>query len=63
MPSEKYRPVPVVDTAGLTRNEWLEYRKHGFGASDMPVVMEQSEYKSVLALFQEKVSPPAVRGA
>ena len=56
MPDERYRPVPVVDTAGLTREEWLEYRKHGFGASDMPVVMEQSEYKSVLALFQEKVS-------
>ena len=56
MPSERYRPVPVVDTAGLTREEWLEYRKHGFGASDMPVVMEQSEYKSVLALFREKVS-------
>jgi predicted phage-related endonuclease len=56
MPSERYRPVPVVDTAGLNRDEWLEYRKHGFGASDMPVVMEQSKYKSVLALFLEKVS-------
>jgi len=56
MPNERYRPVPFVDTAGLTREEWLEYRKHGFGASDMPVVMESSEYKSVLALFQEKVS-------
>jgi predicted phage-related endonuclease len=45
-----------VDIAGLTHSEWQEYRKHGFGASDLPVVMEQSEYKSVLALFQEKVS-------
>ena len=56
MKTEKYRPVPFVDRAGLTREEWLEYRKHGFGASDIPVVMEQSEYKSVLALFQEKAS-------
>ena len=56
MQYESYNPVPFVDTADLTRNEWLEYRKHGFGASDMPIVMEQSEYKSVLALFREKVS-------
>jgi len=56
MPNEQYEPIPFVDTAELTRSEWQEYRKHGFGASDMPVVMEQSEYKSVLALFQEKVS-------
>lgn len=41
--------LPFVDTAGLTREEWLEYRKHGFGASDIAVVMERSEYKSVLA--------------
>ena len=54
--NEQYSPIPFVDTAGLTRDEWLEYRKHGFGASDIPVVMEQSEYKSVLALFHEKVS-------
>lgn len=53
---ERYKPTPFVDTAGLTREEWLEYRKHGFGASDMPAVMEQSEYQSVLALFHEKVS-------
>lgn len=56
MPNKRYRPVPFVDTAGLTREEWLEYRKHGFGASDIAVVMERSEYKSVLALFHEKVS-------
>lgn len=53
---EDYRPEPFVDTDGLTREEWLEYRKHGIGASDLPVLMEASEYKSVLALFEEKVS-------
>ncbi len=26
MPKERYQPVPFVDTAGLTRGEWLEYR-------------------------------------
>lgn len=55
MPVEA-RPVPFVDTAGLSRSEWLEYRKHGIGASDLPVLMEASEYKSILALYQEKRS-------
>lgn len=55
MPEES-RPVPFVDTAGLSRSEWLEYRKHGIGASDLPILMEVSEYKSVLALYQEKHS-------
>ena len=54
--SGAYTPVPFVDTAGLTRAEWLEYRKHGVGGSDLPVLMETSEYKSVLALYQEKYS-------
>lgn len=54
--SAENRPVPFVDTAGLSRSEWLEYRKHGIGASDLPVLMEVSEYKSVLALYQEKCS-------
>ena len=53
---EDYRPVPFVDTDGLTRSEWLEYRKHGIGASDLPVLMELSEHKSPLALFEEKAS-------
>ena len=56
MPKERYQPVPFVDTAGLTRGEWLEYRKHGIGASDIPTIFEKTEYNSVLGLFMEKVS-------
>ena len=56
MPKQSYQPVPFVDAAHLTREEWLEYRKHAVCASDLPVIMELSGYKSVLRLFQEKVS-------
>lgn len=51
-----YTPIPFVDTSRLTRDEWLEFRKHGIGASDMPVIFEKTEYRSVLGLFLEKVS-------
>lgn len=56
MPRQRYQPVPFVDAAPLLRDEWLEYRKHAVCASDLPVIMELSGYKSVLRLFQEKVS-------
>lgn len=56
MNKENYQPVAFVDTADLTRVEWLEYRKHGLGASDIPVLMEANDFKSVISLFEEKVS-------
>lgn len=54
MPREMYRPVKVVNTADLNRNEWLLYRKHGIGGSDLPVLLEASNYKSILGLWSEK---------
>ena len=53
---QSYEPIPFVDASNLTREEWLEYRKHGIGASDIPVIFEKAEYNSVLGLFLEKVS-------
>ncbi len=53
---QSYEPIPFVDASNLTREEWLEYRKHGIGASDIPVIFEMAEYNSVLGLFLEKVS-------
>lgn len=44
----------MADMVGLTWEERLEYRRHGLLPADLPVLMEASEYKSVLALFEEK---------
>ena len=32
-----YEPEIVVDISGLTREEWLDYRKKGIGGSDVAV--------------------------
>lgn len=42
--------------------EWLEFRKNKIGASDAPIIMGVSPWKSINALWEEKVglkSPPS----
>lgn len=34
-----YKPEAVVDTSGLSREEWLDYRKKGIGGSDAAAIM------------------------
>lgn len=36
--------------------EWLEFRKHRIGASDAPVIMKKSPWKTPYQLWQEKLS-------
>lgn len=34
--------------------EWLKWRKEGLGASDIPIIMKESPYKTPLQLWEEK---------
>ncbi len=38
-----------------SRQEWLEARRTGIGASDMPVILGLSPFKSALQLYHEKI--------
>jgi len=44
-------------------NEWLEWRRKGLGASDAPVVMGVSPYKTPFQLFEEKIGKPSKKKA
>ena len=55
------KPNILVNTENLTREEWLEFRKHGIGASDLSVLMEANEYRSVLSLYEEKRSRKPIK--
>lgn len=46
----------VVNTAGLSYAEWLEYRKSGIGGSDASVVCGINKYKSPVELWMEKTN-------
>lgn len=40
----------------MTREEWLQWRKKGIGGSDAPVIVNASEHRTPLQLYDEKLS-------
>ena len=44
----------VVKTNNLNREEWLQYRTHGIGGSDVPAIAGISPFKSAHQLWLEK---------
>jgi len=46
----------LVSTAGLSRQEWLQYRKKGIGGSDAAAVCGLNPYSSPLQVFLDKTS-------
>ena len=44
----------LVETKGLSREEWLEWRKNGIGGSDVASILGISKWKSALELWLEK---------
>ncbi len=44
----------LIETEGLTHEEWLEYRRMGIGGSDASVLLGINQWKTELELFLEK---------
>ncbi|MGG4579126.1 YqaJ viral recombinase family nuclease [Alcaligenes sp. Me129] len=58
--SQSHRPaLRLVKTNTLSRDEWLEVRKHGIGSSDAAAAVGLNPYKSQLALWMEKTGRDA----
>jgi len=52
----------VSFTDGQSGGDWLTWRKHGIGASDIAVIMRSNTYRTVLSLWDEKYqTEPAER--
>ena len=45
-----------VETEGLSREEWLSYRKRGIGGSDVAAILGISKWKSAVWLWQDKTN-------
>lgn len=59
--AKNYVPLVLVETAGLTEAEWLEYRRQGLGGSDAAAVMGLSPFCTTRDLFYDKLGiKPAV---
>lgn len=44
----------LAETEGMSRKEWLEYRKCGVGGSDVAAILGISRWKSAVGLWMEK---------
>ena len=59
-----YKPNAIVDTKGLTEEEWLAWRKKGIGGSDVAAALGMSPYRTRLELYYDKIGvEPVIEGA
>ena len=50
-----YKPTPLVDTATLTEDEWLAWRRKGIGGSDVASALGLSPYRTARELYFDKI--------
>ncbi len=50
-----YQPLVLVNTDGLPREEWLEYRRKGLGGSDAAAVLGISPFRTACDLYYDKL--------
>ena len=53
---ERYQPLVLVDTAGLSEEEWLAYRRKGIGGSDVAALLGISPWRTARDLFYDKLN-------
>lgn len=46
----------LVETEGLSKEEWLKWRKHGIGGSDVSCLLGINKWKSEIQLWQDKTN-------
>lgn len=58
-----YKPNVFVETANLTEDEWLAWRRKGVGGSDVAAALGLSPYRTARELYYDKIGVvPAVEG-
>ena len=50
-----HTPEIIVDTAGLSNDDWLEYRRQGIGGSDAAILFGQSPWETRRGLYYNKI--------
>ena len=51
-----YQPLVLVETADLSRDEWLAYRRKGLGGSDASAVLGISPFRTARDLYFDKLN-------
>jgi putative phage-type endonuclease len=58
MPAQKadYKPTVAIDTANLSREEWLSCRRSGVGGSDVAAIMGVSPFATARDVYYDKLN-------
>lgn len=56
MPVKDYLPLILVDTANLSRDDWLEWRRKGIGGSDAASIIGVSPFATARDLYYDKLN-------
>ncbi len=56
MEKETYKPDVIVETAGLSKKDWLNYRRLGIGGSDAAAVLGVSPFATARDLYYDKLN-------
>lgn len=54
----EYQPQVLADTSGLSREEWLAYRRMGIGGSDAAAILGISPFRTAADLYYDKRNLP-----
>ena len=53
---ERNSPLVLTETAAISREQWLEYRRQGIGGSDVAALMGISPFHTARALYFDKLN-------
>ena len=53
---ERHQPLVLVETAGLSEEKWLAYRRKGIGGSDVAALLGISPWRTARDLFYDKLN-------
>ena len=56
------QPKVLTPTSGLTREQWLEFRRKGIGGSDAASVLGISPFRTGVDLYYDKIGLPVEDG-
>lgn len=56
LPHKGQSPSVLVDTAGLTREQWLAWRRRGIGGSDVAAILGISPFRTARDIYCDKLN-------
>ena len=53
---KRYEPLVLVETADLSEEDWLDYRRRGIGGSDVSAIFGTSPFRTARDLYYDKLN-------